>query len=98
MKKHKDDVLALDFHITPHFNKVDVLKKFRRSTMNLELKNYILINFPDLQAKVDAIKKEYSQIVEKYPLLRVLNLNRITETNLINILIDEINKQSKEAV
>jgi hypothetical protein len=75
-----------------------VLKKFKRKTEGDFITNYLFEQFPDLKSKMLQSSKEYHALVNKYPLITVLNSLSHFADNSAKIVIDEINKQSKEDV
>ena len=98
LSKNKDSVLGLD-NLPFNFEEVNVLSKFRRMGIGADLKAYLLKEFPDLNKEYDTIKAEYSELVKKYPLIKVLNsLQGHYSMEYSKIVADEINKQSKEDV
>jgi hypothetical protein len=95
LSKNKQDVVGLD--CLPHgWEKVNVLKKFKRKKSGDALQRYLLNTFPMLKAEHDLMKKEYDEVIEKYPLITVLSSLGYYSNNSSQIVIDEINKQSKE--
>lgn len=95
LSKHKDDVVGLD-NLPSGWEKVNVLKKFKRRKSTDEMRKYLFANFPTLKAEHGNMKTEYDNIVNKYPLITVLGSLGYYSNNSTKILIDEINKQSKE--
>ncbi len=96
LSKNKENVVGLDS--LPHgWEKVNVLKKFKRRKSPDNLQSYLLNNFPTLKAEHDLMKKEYNKLVQKYPLITVLGGLGYSyySNNSSQIVIDEINKQSK---
>lgn len=95
LSKNKNDVVGLD--TLPHgWEKVNVLKKFKRKKSTDPMQRYLFANFPELKAEYDAMKSEYDNLVKKYPLITVLGSLSHYSNNSTLIVIDEINKQSKE--
>ena len=95
LSKHKQDVVGLDN--LPHgWEKVNVLKKFKRMKCEDRLKTYLLANLPVLKAEHDLMKKEFNDLVKKYPLIKVMNTIGYYSNDCMSILVDEINKQTKE--
>jgi hypothetical protein len=95
LSKNKEDVVGLD--CLPHgWEKVNVLKKFKRKKSADAIQRYLLDTFPMLKAEHDLMKKEYVELVKKYPLITVLGSLGYYSNNSSQIVIDEINKQSKE--
>jgi hypothetical protein len=95
LSKNKQDVVGLD--CLPHgWEKVNVLKKFKRKNSADAIQRYLLDTFPMLKAEHDLMKKEYAELVKKYPLITVLGSLGYYSNNSSQIVIDEINKQSKE--
>jgi hypothetical protein len=97
LSKNKEGVVGLS-NLPPNHTKVDVLKKFKRKTESDDIANYILSQFPDLKKEMLASKAEYNELVKKYPLITVLNSLGHYSTESAKIVINEINKQSKEDV
>lgn len=95
LSKNKDDVVGLDN--LPHgWEKVNVLKNFKRRKSTDTMQRYLFANFPALKAEHDAMKSEFTSLTKKYPLITVLtSLGYYSDTS-IKIVVDEINKQSKE--
>lgn len=95
LSKNKDDVVGLD--TLPHgWEKVNVLKNFKRRKSTDPMQRYLFANFPALKAEHDAMKSELVNLIKKYPLITVLgSLSYYADTS-IKILVDEINKQTKE--
>jgi hypothetical protein len=94
LSKNKQDVVGLDN--LPHgWEKINVLKKFKRRKSADNLQKYLLNNFPMLKAEHDLMKKEYEELVKKYPLITVLGSLGHYSTSSMQIVADEINKQSK---
>jgi hypothetical protein len=75
-----------------------VLKKFKRKTESDDLTNYLFEQFPNVKKEMLASSAEYNALVKKYPLITVLNSLGHYSNNSAQIVIDEINKQSKEDV
>lgn len=95
LSKNKQDVVGLSN--LPHgWEKVNVLKKFKRKKSADNLQRYLLSNFPMLKAEYDLMEKEYSELLSKYPLIVVLHDLGHYARNSTQVVIDEINKQSKE--
>lgn len=95
LSKNKEDVVGLDS--LPHgWEKVSVLKKFKRKKSTDSMQRYLFAQFPTLKAERDSMLKEFTDLVKKYPLITVLNSLGHYSTNSTQIVIDEINKQSKE--
>lgn len=95
LSKNKDDVVGLDN--LPHgWEKVNVLKKFKRKKSSDPMQKYLFANFPELKTEHDAMKTEFSNLVKKYPLITVLASLGFYSDNSTQIVADEINKQSKE--
>ena len=95
LSQNKEDVVGLD--CLPHgWEKVNVLKKFKRKKSADAIQRYLLDTFPMLKAEHDLMKKEYAELVKKYPLITVLGSLGYYSNNSSQIVIDEINKQSKE--
>ena len=95
LSKNKDDVVGLDN--LPHgWEKVSVLKKFKRKKSTDPMQRYLFANFPTLKAEHDVMKSEFNDLVKKYPLITVLSSLGYYSNNSSQIVIDEINKQSKE--
>ena len=96
LSKHREDVIGLS-NLPYNHTKINVLKKFRRRTITADLTNYLLQQFPDLQRDVLANKTEFNELIKKYPLITVLDsLSGHFNNDNAQIVIDEINKQSKE--
>lgn len=95
LSKNKAEVLG--FRNLPHsWDKINVLKKFKRTAISNDLRNYLLTNFPDLNKEFDAMNIEYEKLQTKYPLIKVLCGIAHYQHDHIDILVNEINKQSKE--
>jgi hypothetical protein len=95
LSKNKEGVLG--FRNLPHdWSKVNVLKKFKRTNINNDLRVYLVSNFPDLNKEFENMNTEYEKLQEKYPLIKVLCGVSHYLHDHIDILINEINKQSKE--
>jgi hypothetical protein len=80
------------------WEKVNVLKKFKKTTISADLRNYLLSNFPDLKKEFQDMNAEYENLHVEYPLIRVLCGLAHYQHDHAKILIDAINKQSKETV
>lgn len=94
LSKNKQDVVGLD--CLPHgWEKVNVLKRFKRKKSGDALQRYLLNIFPMLKAEHDLMRKEYDELVEKYPLITVLSSLGYYSNTSSQIVTDEINKQSK---
>lgn len=95
LSKNKEDVVGLDD--LPHgWQKVNVLKNFKRKKSADAIQRYLFENFPTVKAEHDLMQKQYDELVAKYPLIKVLTSLGHYSNNSIQIVIDEINKQSKE--
>lgn len=95
LSKNKNDVVGLDN--LPHgWEKVKVLKNFKRRKSTDSMQRYLFANFPALKAEHNAMKSEFDSLVEKYPLITVLSNLAYHNLSSQNIVVDEINKQSKE--
>jgi hypothetical protein len=97
LNEHKEGVVGLS-NLPMNHTKVNVLKKFKRKTGGDSITNYLFEHFPDLKSKMLQSSKEYDALVNKYPLITVLNSLNHYANNSAKIVIDEINKQSKEDV
>lgn len=97
LNEHKEGVVGLS-NLPMNHTKVNVLKKFKRKTEGDFITNYLFEQFPDLKSKMLQSSKEYHALVNKYPLITVLNSLSHFADNSAKIVIDEINKQSKEDV
>jgi hypothetical protein len=97
LSKNKEGVVGLSNLPSDH-TKVDVLKKFKRKTESDDLTNYLFEQFPDVKKEMLASSAEYNALVKKYPLITVLNSLGHYSTESAKIVINEINKQSKEDV
>lgn len=95
LSKHKNEVVGLSNLPFSH-NEIDVLKKFKRMTGGTHLQQFLFTNFPDLKKENQDMVKEYTELVKKYPLLNVLHVLSGHSHKSIDIVINEINKQSKE--
>lgn len=96
LSKNKDDAVGLDT-LPNGWEKVNVLKNFKRKKSTDPMQRYLFANFPALKAEHDAMKSELVNLIKKYPLITVLgSLSYYADTS-IKILVDEINKQSKGA-
>jgi hypothetical protein len=95
LSKNKEDVVGLD-SLPYGWEKVNVLKKFKRRKSDDAMQRYLFAQFPTLKAERDSMLKEFTDLVRKYPLITVLNSLGHYSTNSTQIVIDEINKQSKE--
>ena len=97
LSKNKND--ALGIIALPHSHKeVKVLSKFENRKTSPDLQNFLMENFSDLKKEVNALQEEYDSILKKYPLIKVLKSLSHYEHEAIDIVINEINKQSKEDV
>lgn len=95
LSKNKDDVVGLDN--LPHgWEKVNVLKKFKRRKSTDPMQRYLFAKFPALKGEHNAMKSEFDSLTKKYPLITVLGSLAYYNNNSLQIVIDEINKQSKE--
>ena len=95
LSKHKEDVVGLDN--LPHgWEKVNVLKKFKRRKSTDPMQRYLFANFPALKVEHDAMKSELDDLIKKYPLIKVLDSIISYNSDSTKILTNEINKQSKE--
>ena len=97
LNEHKEGVVGLS-NLPMNHTKINVLKKFKRKTEGDSITNYLFEHFPDLKSKMLQSSKEYHALVNKYPLITVLNSLSHFADNSAKIVIDEINKQSKEDV
>jgi hypothetical protein len=97
LSQNKQAVVGVD-SLPYGWEKVNVLKKFKRRRTADNLQRYLLSNFPTLQAEFDLMKKEYNELLKKYPLITVLSSLGSFYTTSSQIVINEINKQSKEDV
>jgi hypothetical protein len=97
LSKNKSDALGISF--LPHSHgEIAVLSKFKNRTIDPRLLDFLMENFDDFKKEVNALQLEYDTIVNKYPLIKVIKRLSYYEREAIRILIDEINKQSKETV
>jgi hypothetical protein len=88
LSKNREDVVGLD--TLPHgWEKVNVLKKFKRKKSTDSMQRYLFASFPTLKVEHDTMKSEFNAIIT------VLSSLGYYADNSIKILIDEINKQSK---
>ena len=95
LSKHKSEVLGFR-NLPIGWDKVNVLKKFKRTTINNNLRTYLLNSFPNLNKEFETMNTEYEQLQNKYPLIKVLCGVAGYQHDHIDILVNEINKQSKE--
>lgn len=95
LSKNKEDVVGLE-NLPHDWQKVEVLKKFKKKKSPDTLQRYLFANFPALKSEHDAMKSEFNELVRKYPLITVLNSLGHFSNNSSQIVINEINKQSKE--
>jgi len=95
LSKNKAEILGFR-SLPPSWEKINVLKKFRKTTISNDLRNYLLTNFPDLNKEFNTMNIEYEKLQNKYPLIKVLCEIAFYQHDHIDILIKEINKQSKE--
>lgn len=95
LSKNKQDALGLS-NLPSGWEKINVLKKFSRRKTSAGLQVYLLKEFPDLKTQVKNIESEYERLVIKYPLIKVLDSVTYHHSSSIQIVVDEINKQSKE--
>lgn len=97
LSKNKSDALSIPF--LPHrHSEIAVLSKFKNRTIDPRLIDFLMENFDDFKKEVNALKLEYDTIVNKYPLIKVIRRLSYYEHEAIKIVIDEINKQSKETI
>ena len=96
LSKNKDDVIGLD-NLPLGWEKVKVLKNFKRKKSTATMQRYLFTNFPALKVEHDTMETEFNNLVKKYPLITVLNSLGHYSNNSSQIVIDEINKQTKGA-
>lgn len=94
LSKNKEDVVGLS-ELPYGWEKIDVLKKFKRKKSGDSIQRYLFSNFPALKAEHDIMKSEFNDLIKKYPLIVVLREGLFSNVSS-KIVIDEINKQSKE--
>lgn len=94
LSKNKEDVVGLS-ELPSGWEKIDVLKKFKRKKSGDSIQRYLFSNFPALKAEHDIMKSEFNDLIKKYPLIVVLREGLFSSVSS-KIVIDEINKQSKE--
>jgi hypothetical protein len=97
LSKNKQDALGLS-SLPNSWEKINVLKKFNRRKTSASLQVYLLKEFPDLKDEVKNIESKYEKLLKKYPLIKALDSISYHHSNSIQIVVDEINKQSKEDV
>ncbi len=97
LSKNKQDALGLS-NLPNSWEKINVLKKFNRRKTSASLQVYLLKEFPDLKDEVKNIESKYEKLLKKYPLIKALDSISYHHSNSIQIVVDEINKQSKEDV
>ena len=95
LSKNKEDAVGLDT-LPNGWEKVNVLKKMKRRKCSDNLQRYLFDNFPAFKKENDDMRKEYTELLRKYPLITVLGSLALYSTNSTQIVVDEINKQSKE--
>ena len=95
LSKNKQDALGLS-NLPSGWEKINVLKKFNRRKTSAGLQVYLLKEFPDLKNEVKNIESAYEKLLKKYPLIKVLDSITYHHSSSIQIVVDEINKQSKE--
>jgi hypothetical protein len=95
LSKHREGVVGLS-DLPHNYKKVNVLNKFKRKTESNTLAKYLVEQFPDAKKEMLASSAEYNALVKKYPLIKVLHSLGHYSDNSAQIVIDEINKQSKE--
>jgi hypothetical protein len=95
LSRHKEEVIGVDR--LPHdWKKIDVLKNFKPTKASDELQQYLFDKFPKLKEQNTKMNEEFNGLVKKYPLITVLYSLGHYSPNSSKIVIDEINKQSKE--
>jgi homoserine trans-succinylase len=96
LSRHKEEVIGVDK--LPHdWKKIDVLKKFKPTKASDELQQYLFDKFPKLKEQNTKMNEEFNGLVKKYPLVTVLYSLAHYSSNSSKIVIDEINKQTKES-
>jgi hypothetical protein len=96
LSRHKEEVIGVDK--LPHdWKKIDVLKKFKPTKASDELQQYLFDKFPKLKEQNTKMNEEFNGLVKKYPLITVLYSLGHYSSNSSKIVIDEINKQTKES-
>jgi hypothetical protein len=95
LSSNKNEVVGLS-NLPFNYDKVDVLKKFKRKTIGSGIQDFLFKHFPNLKKEHDDMQKEYNDLIKKYPLITVLENLDSYKGRIVRIVIDEINKQSKE--
>jgi hypothetical protein len=77
------------------WDKIDVLKDFRKCTLSIDLESFLKKNDPALAKQQKDMQDLYDAVLNKYPLIRVLgDLSRYAMTSAATI-IKTVNEQSK---
>lgn len=95
LSKHKADVVGLNC-LPSQWKKVSVLSKFTRMTESTNLRNYLFKHFPALETEHQIMQSKFNSLAKKYPLITVLDKVADYRGTALQIIIDEINKQSKD--
>jgi hypothetical protein len=90
LAKHKDDLVGLS--LSREAKKVTALANLGLRKIDNSLANYLFTLDASLKKKQDGIEKEYRRLVQKYPLIEVLDS---VHGHYATIVIDELNKQMK---
>jgi hypothetical protein len=95
LAKHTKDVIGLQsWH--QGFERLDVLNKFTKiNNVDSNLRAYLLKLDPSLVDKAKKNQDDFAKIEAKYPLISVLKDLGSYNTNSRNVIVAEINKQSK---
>lgn len=92
LSKHSKDVVGLD-GLPARYKEVKALKKFvGRSSLPDDLRAYLLTIDPSLQQKQDDLQAEYDALVNKHPLIKILDELAHYSRNA-HIIVDLLNKE-----
>jgi hypothetical protein len=95
LDKNSKEVVGLS-NLVNGWDKVNVLKDFRKCTLPIDLEAFLKKNDPALAKQQKDMQDLYDAALTKYPLIRVLHNLSTYSTTSIDTVIKTVNEQSKE--
>jgi hypothetical protein len=98
LKSNKEDALIGVTGVSTSVKNLPIMKDVVFSAgVPLDLLEFLESEEPKIKPKLIANRERYDKLLAKYPLIKVLNGMDSYCREHIKILVDEINKQSKDA-
>lgn len=98
LKSYKEDTLVGITGVSVAVQKLPVMKDIKfTGSVTSDLIKFLESKKPNIKTKREANKKEYEKLLTKYPLIKVLDCMDSYRSESVKILVNEINKQTKDA-